>query len=247
MLDSYATIFSQRAASYCRAMERHPHARDAEFAMIVDPIDPAARTVVDMPSGAGWLRRHLPEGLAYIAVDPADIFMRHCPEDAAARRILSPLDRVPMADGSADAILSLAGLHHEPDLGAIFAEAHRLLRPGGQLIIADVAAGSGEDQFLNGYVHAHNPMGHEGVFLDDRTVPMLRNAGFGIAGDSRTATPWRLDDGSEAGSYCADLFGIEGQSPAQIVEALDSAVGVAEDEEGFVVHWGLRQLICRRH
>ena len=37
--------------------------------------------------------------------------------------------------------VSLAGLHHAPDLDAIFAEMRRLVRPEGWVVIADVPAG----------------------------------------------------------------------------------------------------------
>nr|WP_047167883.1 class I SAM-dependent methyltransferase [Sphingomonas sp. Y57] len=246
MLDSYAEIFARRADSYCRAMERHPHARDAEFAAVVDPIGPAAGTVIDMPAGGGWLRRYLRAGIHYVAVEPAELFFELCPHDAAADRVRAPVEAVPLADAAGDAIVSLAGLHHAPDLGAIFTEVHRLLRPGGQFIVADVAAGSREDHFLNRYVHAHNPMGHEGIFLDDGTATQLRKAGFVAIEEDQAATPWRLGSAEQAGTYCADLFGIEGQSPAQVATALRDIVGATEGDEGFVLGWSLRRLICRK-
>ncbi|MBO9376775.1 methyltransferase domain-containing protein [Sphingomonas histidinilytica] len=246
MLDSYAAIFARRADSYCRAMNHHPHARDAEFGAVVDPLDPAARIVIDMPAGGGWLRRYLRAGIHYIAIEPAELFFDLCPQDASADRLRAPVEAVPLPDAAADAIVSLAGLHHAPDLGAIFAEAHRLLRSGGQFVIADVAAGSREDDFLNRYVHAHNPMGHEGVFLDDGTAGLLRRAGFEVLAEEQAPTPWRLGSAEQAGAYCADLFGIEGQTPAQVAAALQEIVGAVQGGDGFVLGWSLRRLICRK-
>lgn len=246
MLDSYAAIFARRADSYCRAMERHPRARDAEFGAVVDPLDRATRTVIDLPAGGGWLRRYLRAGIHYVAVEPAELFFNLCPQDQHADRVRTPVEAVPLPDATADAIVSLAGLHHAPDLDAIFAEAHRLLRPGGQLVIADVAEGSGEDHFLNRYVHAHNPMGHEGVFLDGGVAGRLRRAGFVAIEEDQASTPWRLDSAEQAGAYCADLFGIEGQSPEQVAAALRDIVGAIESEDGFVLGWSLRRLICRK-
>ena len=111
MLDSYAAIFARRADSYCRAMNHHPHARDAEFGAVVDPLDPAARIVIDMPAGGGWLRRYLRAGIHYIAIEPAELFFDLCPQDASADRLRAPVEAVPLPDAAADAIVaSLGGL-----------------------------------------------------------------------------------------------------------------------------------------
>lgn len=244
MFDNYEAIFARRADSYQRAMAEFPHARDAEFALVVDPLDPGPATVFDMPAGAGYLRAYLPADKRYVAVEPVGYFFDRCPTDPDAGRIQSPVEAVDARDGSADAIVSLAGLHHAPDLLAIFRECYRLLRPGGMLVVADVAEGSPPDRFLNIYVHENNPTGHEGRFLDDATAPLLREAGFGIVGDALVPVPWRFAGAADAGSYCASLFGIEGRDPVEVADAMTKIVGTAADAGGFRVDWSLRRIIC---
>lgn len=123
---------------------------------------------------------------------------------------------------------------------------HRLLRCGGTLVLADVAAGSGPAHFLNGFVHANNRMGHEGRFLDAATAPLLEAAGFELTDDALIATRWRFDHAEQAGAYCADLFGIEGRSLAEVAAALAEIVGAEATPSSFTVNWCLRRIVCRK-
>jgi SAM-dependent methyltransferase len=246
MFDSYEQIFARRADRYEQAMAMCPRARDAEFAAVIAPIEPGPRTVFDMPAGAGYLEAYLPADNAYVAVEPAGYFFDRCPDAGRSRRIRSGIDRVPSSDGKADAIVSLAGLHHAPDLSAIFAGFQRLLRPGGKLVIADVGAATAPARFLNGYAHANSAMGHEGRFLDAAVATLLERAGFALIDDGVIAVPWRFAHADQAGAYGADLFGIDGRSSAEVSAALAEIVGVRAEPGAFTVDWCLRRIVCRK-
>ncbi|HKX91686.1 MAG TPA: class I SAM-dependent methyltransferase, partial [Sphingomicrobium sp.] len=130
MFDSYAEIFAERGAAYHAAMAECPRARDAEFAAALEPLAGRTGLLCDMPSGGGYLAAHLPAGLRYVGVDPSDDFVRACP--AGVECIRATITAVPLGDGSLVAVVSLAALHHEPDLPAVFAEMRRLLKRGGR-------------------------------------------------------------------------------------------------------------------
>jgi arsenite methyltransferase len=48
---------------------------------------------------------------------------------------LAPIEALPMADASVDAAITLNTIYFLPDLPAAFREVHRVLRPGGQLVV----------------------------------------------------------------------------------------------------------------
>ena len=245
MFDTYEEIFAARAGSYQHAMEVLPHARDREFMAIVEPLrGSAGTTLCDMPAGGGYLYNYLPDGVRYIAVEPSATFIANCPTGPNCAAVQAPIEQVPLEAGSVDIVLSLAGLHHCPDLGAVFREMRRLVRDGGLVVIADVEQSTPAATFLNGYVDANNPLGHRGTFLNGATAPLLREAGLDPVEDRLIEIPWSFASAREAGAYCAALFGLEGVSPENVARAMNAELGLCAGPGAHNVRWELRRIIC---
>ena len=243
MFDTYAEIFAQRATEYHTAMRQSPKARDAEFLAVLEPIGARQPGLVcDMPSGGGYLADYLSDGMDYLAIDPATDFFVEWPKPL--QRLLAEITNIPLADGSVDYVVSLAGLHHEPSLPTVFAEMRRLIRPGGRAVLADVAVGTPPARFLNGFVAQNCPLGHDGKFLDERTAPALEAAGLTVVDDRLIDVPWRFGSLDEAGEFGRNLFGMTGLSAQAVAQALDAEIGFAVEDGLPRLNWVLRRIVC---
>ena len=144
-------------------------------------------TVVDLGCGGGFdcflaARRVGPQGRA-IGVDMTLEMIHKARENAAKGKIknvdfrLGEIEHLPVADGIADVILSNCVINLSPDKPQVFAEAARVLKPGGRLAISDVVAIAPIPTKVKNKLQAHS-----GCIAGSATVPeterMLKNAGF---------------------------------------------------------------------
>lgn len=101
-------------------------------------------TLVDVGCGTGMLalaaQRYLPDSPSIVAVDP-------CPEMRALAGAAGVRDvrdgtfaSIPVEDGSRDAVVSGYAIRYATDLDHAFREIHRVLRPGGRMVILEMVA-----------------------------------------------------------------------------------------------------------
>lgn len=114
--------------------------------VLFELVPPAGRSIVDVGCSEGALVRRLAAaGADVVGVDTqADVLARaRAHEPVRGERYLEGTgQRLPLPDGSADAVLFIHSLHHVPEelMDAALAEAARVVRPGGAVYVQEPMA-----------------------------------------------------------------------------------------------------------
>ena len=103
-----------------------------------DPFD----NVLDVGCGTGpvieLLARKYPEKhFVGLDITPAMIEIAQSKGLPNAEFVVGDAENLPFGDGSFDALLCSNSFHHYPDPSAFLCEAHRVLHPGGKLVLRD--------------------------------------------------------------------------------------------------------------
>ena len=115
---------------------------DADLAARLTGLDPGDH-VVDVGCGPGVaVRRAARSAASVVGVDPASVMLRvgrlltRGPSAAKVRYLDGTAESLPVADGSATVVWSLATVHHWHDIDRGLAEVRRVLAPGGGRFLA---------------------------------------------------------------------------------------------------------------
>lgn len=144
--DRDVEAFEQRAAGYERGVRGDLHreivVRAIDLALRVEA-DPEA--VLDVGCGTGQLLRGLSQRRAgrtrVVGVDPAPSMLETARVTEGAGGIalcLATAERLPFLEAAFDLVLTTTSFDHWADQRAGLGECHRVLRPGGHLLLADV-------------------------------------------------------------------------------------------------------------
>jgi SAM-dependent methyltransferase len=147
----------------------------------------AGQTVLDLGAGAGFdcflaARAVGPEGRV-IGVDMTAEMLDKARRNATAGGYanvefrLGEIEHLPVADNTVDVIISNCVINLSPDKPQVFAEALRVLRPGGRLMVSDIVLLKPLPDALRESVAAYVGC-VAGAVLRDDYLAMIRTAGF---------------------------------------------------------------------
>lgn len=90
---------------------------------------------------------------------------------------LGEIENLPVADNTADVIISNCVINLSPDKGRVFQEAYRVLKPGGRLMISDIALLKPLPEFVKESIAAYVGC-VAGALLKDDYISAVASAGF---------------------------------------------------------------------
>ena len=144
-------------------------------------------TVLDLGAGAGMdaflaAREVGPSGTV-IGVDMTPDMVERAGENARQAAVgnvdfrLGEIERLPVADASVDLVISNCVINLSPDKPAVFAEAFRVLKPGGRMVVSDLVLKQPISDDVRHSVEAYVGC-VAGASLKHDYLAMMRDAGF---------------------------------------------------------------------
>lgn len=177
--------FTENATRWDEMRNLHVDDREVERALVAAFADHPIRDLVDMGTGTGRVLEVLApyaergigidlsrEMLAVARANLERAELRHC----MVRQ--GDITQLPLPAASADAVTIHQVLHYAADPAAVVAEAARVLKVGGRLVVVDFAP---HDQEILRDQHAHHRLG----FSDAEVAGWLRAAGLEPGGVTR--------------------------------------------------------------
>lgn len=243
MNNKYSETFNLRGHPYDQAMQQFPHSREAEFLRLFDAIDfSGIQSVLDLPSGGGYLARFLPDHCILTSVDPSKPFQ------VSGGVMPVDLEHLDLKFANYDLVVSLAALHHVDNKQNFLRVVSRALNPGGYFCVGDVAADSGISRFLDEFAGQYNGTGHNGNYLEvDEPFPGLDSAvSLQVIEHVLKPCHWLFSSVPEMVRFCRLLFGLEGVSDRQIQEALQKYVGYNIAGDHVALEWELLYIVLKQ-
>jgi arsenite methyltransferase len=163
--------------------------------------------VLDLGSGAGMdaflaAREVGPSGRV-IGVDMTPDMVERARENARTSGVsnvefrLGEIERLPVSDASVDIIISNCVINLSPDKESVFAEAFRVLKPGGRLVVSDLVLKQPLSDDVRHSVEAYVGC-VAGASLHTEYLALMREAGFE---DVRTVEERSYGDADVFGGY----------------------------------------------
>jgi arsenite methyltransferase len=143
--------------------------------------------VLDLGSGAGFdcflAAPKVGKAGKVIGVDMTPEMIDKARENAQKGRYenvefrLGEIENIPAADNSIDVVISNCVINLSPDKERVFKEAHRVLKPGGRLMVSDIVLLKELPEFIKNSIDAYIGC-LSGAIMKDEYIKTIQDAGF---------------------------------------------------------------------
>jgi len=251
-----------RGKNYRRANDGHPYARAFEILHMLKYVNPQeGQTIVEFGTGNGILTMPLAKAVEQkgkvITLDDSvgaleGIRSKAREHGLAIEPVLQDQSyfetgRTSLPDSVADTVTSIATMHHyDENKEMAFREFYRLLKPGGTLVIADVADNTAPQRYFDGFVHYVCSVGHDHRFLDKRqTEDLCKKTNLELCSWHLEFVPWVFDSEEQAMRFLHRLHDAT-CAPQESLEGAMRYLRTFELEGRFALSWELFYAVVRK-
>lgn len=204
----YSARFNNQTHNFLDAVQAYNNALDEELLTAIKMLDLKPNEILlNVFAGGISLHKFIDTRLniQYLEYDTNKEFSNtdtHC--------VHYTIDNIPIESQSVDKIICLATLHHfnNEERQILYKEFHRVLKPTGMLVIADVIENSSQANWLNVFVNEYNSNGHQGIFFSPLDSQLMNESGFKNVTVSIQHYNWTFPDDDSLIRFYKLLFGL---------------------------------------
>jgi SAM-dependent methyltransferase len=218
-------------------MLRDPQNIESNF--IRDLLDPSAGNVLEVGCGDGRLTGALTsvsDSVLGLDPDPDSIDQARTLLDNGIGLILGSGENIPLADDSVDTVVFSLSLHHHPDPDNALAQARRVLRERGRILVLEPMAESPINRLFR--------IIHDEDDAYDRAAGAIDTCGLEMADRGTYETDWRFDNFEELVGHLYSYFDF-GPEKGQ-VKAMEEMLGSAAKDRPLVLEDSTRWWLLKK-
>lgn len=236
-----------RATMYRDALQDYPEARATDIDLMQKHFKPqSSEVVLEVGAGNGIFSGDLADSVKRLYVaDPSAEQLAGVDElqKNNIEVISESAENIDLPDESIDGIWSFGAIHHVSKKNDSFENFHRMLKPGGRLIVGDVFVGSDLAKHFDDKVAKYCETGHEVSFLSREYAETLCCLnGFEESEFLDFNASWKFKNKQDIGDFLYKLHAMTKTSPKECLEGAEEILGIEEREGLSHLNWPMTML-----